>query len=210
MVRVYWYVVGTIDEWKLSDPKAQAYLRREFDADREIRPLWLKTAGQSLNEKGKAHDPQAVADEAWALCFRDFSGWYERKIQYLDGMRRFHYAVESSTDFIEIRRVGHWKVNFLHKTLEEKGVDTSFAVGMATMLPAYDVALLISGDADGIPSVNYVKNSGKQVGAVEFLKGYPPEERAKNLSAKLKIVADFVAPIYEMNLVRDGLAQKPT
>ena len=88
-------------------------------------------------------------------------------------------------------------------------MDTSFAVDMATMLPAYDVALLISGDADGIPSVKHVKNSGKHVGAVEFLKGYPPEDRARNLSAKLKIAADFVSPIYEMNLVRDGLAQKP-
>jgi uncharacterized LabA/DUF88 family protein len=79
------------------------------------------------------------------------------------------------TDFIEIRRIGNWKVDFLHKSIGEKGVDTSISVDMVTMLPAYDVALLISGDADGIPSVKYVKNSGRQVGAVEFLKGYPPE-----------------------------------
>lgn len=210
LVRVYWYVVGSIDEWDLSDPKAQAHLRRQFDQDREVRPLWLKQAAQSLTEKGSETQPAAVADEAWALCFRDFEDWYKRKQEILEGMNRFHYAVEASTDFIEIRRVGHWKVDFLHKALFEKGVDTSFAVDMATMLDAYDVALLISGDADGIPSVKYVKNSGRQVGAVEFLKGYPPEQRAKNLSSKLKTVADFVSPIYEMDLVRAGVGVKPT
>jgi hypothetical protein len=79
---------------------------------------------------------------------------------------------------------------------------------MVAMMPAYEVALLISGDADGIPSLNHAKISGRHVGAVEFLKGYPPENRSKNLSAKLKIAADFVTPIYEMDLIRDEIARK--
>jgi uncharacterized LabA/DUF88 family protein len=141
------------------------------------------------------------------FVFVDFQDWYLRKKEILEGMSRFHYAVESSTDFIEIRRVGHWKVDFLHKSLEEKRLDTSFAVDMVSMLPSYDVAVLVSGDADGIPSVAHVKNSGRHVGAIEFLKGYPPEARAKNLSARLKIAADFVTPIYEMDLVRSGVAR---
>ena len=69
-------------------------------------------------------------------------------------MNEFHYAVAASTDFIEVRKVGHWKVDFLEKRIDEKGVDTSFAVDMVTRVPAYDVALLISGDADSISSVN--------------------------------------------------------
>lgn len=208
LVRVYWYVVGAIDEWDLSNPKAQTHLRRLFEADREIRPLWMKAAAQSLQEAGKRSTQQAVADEAWNLCFHDFEDWYVRKKEILDGMNRFHFAVESSTDFIEIRRVGHWKVDFLHKSLEEKRLDTSFAVDMVSMLSSYDVAILVSGDADGIPSVAHVKNSGRHVGAIEFLKGYPPEVRAKNLSPKLKIAADFVTPIYEMDLVRHKVARK--
>src|SRR5262249_51763 len=181
LVRVYWYVVGSIDDWDLSNPKAQVHLQRLFDSDREIRPIWMKAAVQSLREAGKPVTQQTIADEAWALCFRDFQDWYLRKKEILEGMSRFHYAVESSTDFIEIRRVGHWKVDFLHKSLEEKRLDTSFAVDMVSMLPSYDVAILVSGDADGIPSVAHVKNSGRHVGAIEFLKGYPPEARAKNL-----------------------------
>ncbi len=205
LLRVYWYVVGAIDEWDLADPKAQAHLRKQFENDRDVRAEWSKAASQSLQNQSKPQTQQAVLEEAWALCFRDFQSWYEGKKQNLDGMNQFHYAVAASTDFIEVRKVGHWKVNFL----DEKGVDTSFAVDMVTMLSAYDVALLISGDADSIPSVNYVKNSGRHVGAVEFLKGYPPEDRAKNVSAKLKVAADFVTPIYEMDLVREGIGQKP-
>jgi uncharacterized LabA/DUF88 family protein len=208
LVRIYWYTVGSIDEWDLSAQKARDHLRRQFEDDRDVRPTWLKLAGQSLQEAKKPADSRSVADEAWSLCFSDFEQWYSGKKSILEGMQRFHYAVEANTDFIEIRRVGHWKVNFLHKSLEEKRLDTSFAVDMVAMMPAYDVALLISGDADGIPSVSHVKNSGRHVGAIELLKGYPPEKRAKNVSAKLKIAADFVTPIYEMDLIRSGLAKK--
>lgn len=208
LVRVYWYVVGSIDEWDLAAPKAQSHLRRQFEADREVRPVWMKLAAQTLSEAGKSCGQQEVAEEAWGLCFRDFQDWYSRKKTILEGMNRFHFAVESSSDFIEIRRVGHWKVDFLHKTLEEKRLDTSFAVDMVSMLPSYDVAILISGDADGIPSVTHVKNTGRHVGAIEFLKGYPPESRAKNLSPRLKVAADFVTAIYEMDLVRNNAARK--
>jgi uncharacterized LabA/DUF88 family protein len=205
---VYWYAVGSIDERDLASPQAQQHLRRQFDLDREVRPNWLKLAGQTLREAGKPHDQQRIADTAWTLCSEDFREWYAKKKAVLEGMQRFHYAIEAQTDFIEVRRVGHWKVDFLHKALEEKRLDTSFAVDMVAMMSAYDVALLISGDADGIPSVNHAKNSGRHVGAVEFLKGYPPENRSKNLSARLKIAADFVTPIYEMDLVRNEVARK--
>src|SRR3712207_8832405 len=49
------------------------------------------------------------------------------------------------------------KVDLLHHTLNEKGLDTSLAVDMVALQDTYDVALLISGDADGIPGINYVK-----------------------------------------------------
>ena len=208
LTRVYWYTVGTMDDWDLAAPQAQQHLKRQFELDREIRPNWLKLAAQALREAGKPHDQQHVADTAWTQCFEDFREWYSKKKSILDRMQRFHFAVEAQTDFIEIRRVGHWKVDFLHKSLEEKRLDTSIAVDMVAMMPAYEVALLISGDADGIPSLNHAKNSGRHVGAVEFLKGYPPENRSNNLSAKLKIAADFVTPIYEMDLIRDEIARK--
>lgn len=91
---------------------------------------------------------------------------------------------------------------------DEKRVDTSFAVDMVTMLGSYDVALLISGDADGIPSVEYVKNNGKQVGSVEIIGGRRPENGSVNFSASLRSSMDFVTPVFEDELLEDGLATR--
>lgn len=205
-MRVYWYVTSAMDDWDLTSPKAQLHLKDRFDEDQDSRPLWLKAAGQMA--AARAHDQSKIEADAWSLCFNDFKAWYDRKWQILDGMNRFHHAVEASTSFIEIRRAGRWKVDFLHKSLEEKGLDTSFAVDMVGLLDNYDVALLISGDADGIPSLSYVKSKDKQVGVVEFLKGYPPEKKGRNFASQLKLAADFVVQIYEMELVKAGIARK--
>jgi uncharacterized LabA/DUF88 family protein len=41
-----------------------------------------------------------------------------------------------------------WKVNFLHKWVEKKGVDPSLAVDMVALQDNYDVAVVMSGDTD--------------------------------------------------------------
>jgi hypothetical protein len=114
--RVYWYVVGQMDDWNLTDPKAQLNLKERFESDREVKRAYMAIAGERL--KGK---PQAsVPDEAWAICFREFEDWYKRKREILAGMQRFHHAVQANEDFIDIRQCGRWKVDFLHRSLEEK------------------------------------------------------------------------------------------
>ena len=90
----------------------------------------------------------------------------------------------------------------------EKGLDTRLAVDMVTQIQHYDVAVLVSGDADAIPSLNHIKREGKQVCVIEFIKGYPPEFRGRQSSSRLKVAADFVAQIYEMDLVRQNLVKK--
>ena len=73
---------------------------------------------------------------------------------------------------------GHWKVNFLHKWVEEKGLDTSLAVDMVALQDNYDVAVVMSGDADNIPSIRHMKGRGTHIAAVEFVNGSPPESDA--------------------------------
>ncbi len=202
--RVYWYAVGQMDEWDLKDAKAQAFLKERFDEEKEIKGHFMAVAGKKL-----AGQPQdKVALEAWSLCFNDFKDWYEKKWQTLDGMRRFYFGVQRDTDFIEVISTARWKVDFFHKTVTEKGLDTALAVDMVTMLHNYDVAILISGDADNIPSINHIKAHNKSVGVVEFLEGYPPKERGKQSSSHLKMAADFVVRIYEMDLVQKKLVEK--
>ncbi len=204
LFRVYWYVVGSIDEWDLTDPKAQMHLRDRFDSNREIRRNYMALVGPEMPGARQ----EEVAKEAWAKCFDEFKEWYERKQSILDGMKRFYHGVRSSTDFIDIFECGHWKVDFITKSVAEKGLDTSIAVDMLALQANYDVAILVSGDADSIPSINYVKNHNKHIAAVEFLPGYPPATRGKGFSSRLKLAADFVIRVYEMNLVSNGIARK--
>lgn len=149
----------------------------------------------------------AIESEAWELCFADLRAWYENKQQTLAGMNRFYHAVGARNDFIEIRRCGRWKVDFLHKGVVEKGLDTSLAVDMIGLLNNYEVAILITGDADGIPSVSYAKNNGKQVGVIEFLRGSSQDSPSRSSASRLKVVADFVVPVYEHELLELALAR---
>lgn len=204
LYRVYWYEVGSMDDWDLTDAKAQAHLRDRFDADKEVKRAYMALAGQKLKGASQAE----VAAEAWVMCYNEFKEWYEYKWKILDGMRRFHHAIRTGTDFIDVIECGHWKVDLLHRALEEKGLDTTLAVDMVAMERNYDVAVTLSGDADHIPSINYMKERAKHVAAVEFLSGYPPEKRGRSFSSHLKRAADFVVQIYEMELVKHGLAKK--
>ena len=203
--RVYWYVVGSIDKWDLSLPQSQSALRNAFESNRDIRNQWMSSTGKAFG--GLAGEK--LAEKAWIECFSDFKNWYEHKHEVLAGMRRFYQGVRINTDLIDVVESGHWKVNFIHKWVEEKGLDTSLAVHMLAYIENYDVGLVVSGDADSIPSIQYVKSRDKQVGAVEFVNGSPPEAKGRGFSSRLKEHADFVVRIYETELVRHGLARRP-
>lgn len=202
LTRVHWYQVGSIDEIDLAEPKFQAHLKEQFDADRDLKKVYMALAGQKLS--GQSQDK--VALEAWRQCFDECSTWYQGRRELLAGMRRFNFSIRSNTDFIDIVECGHWKVHFLSRFLEEKGLDTTLAVDMVTLSEHYDVALLLSGDADTIPSVNHLKRAGRHVGVIDLIKGYPPEKKGRQFSSKLQSAVDFVVPIYEMNLMQKRIA----
>jgi len=204
LVRVLWYAVGDLDYWDLADAKVQANLREAFEKDRDLRASFMALAGQKLQGQPQSE----VAKEAWAMCFQQTRDWYEKRQELVDGFRRFYHSVRSTTDFIDVIECAHWKLDMLHRTTSEKGLDTRLAVDMVTLVDSYDVAILLSGDADNIPSLDYVKAKGKQVGVVEFLGGYPPEKKSAHASSRLKVAADFVVQIYEMDLVQKNLASK--
>lgn len=204
LVRTYWYELGTMDEWDLADAKAQATLREYFENDRDLKRSYMALAGEKLPGRPQGE----VAVEAWSMCFKEFEGWYERRTELLQGFRRFHHAIRASTDFIDVIECGHWKVDLLNRSLFEKGLDTRLAVDLVTMAQNFDVAVIVSGDADHIPSMDHVKAMGRHVGVVEFLAGYPPEKKGRGFSSRLKVVADFVVQIYEMDLVGKGFAKK--
>jgi len=52
----------------------------------------------------------------------------------------------------------------------EKGVDIALAIGMVDLMEDYDIAVLVSRDADFEPAVEHVQRHGKRVANVSFLK----------------------------------------
>jgi uncharacterized LabA/DUF88 family protein len=202
--RIYWYVVGKMDEWDLTDPKAESRLRSRFELNPRLKDSYTEEVGRRMPELPHERN----VDEAWNLCFNESREWYEGKRRALDRKKRFYHGVQAATDFVEIRQEGHWKVDLLNHTLVEKGLDTSLAVDMVALSGTYDVALLISGDADGIPGIHYVKNQSKHVGVIEFRRGAPNDFPSKGSSSRLKIAADFVVQIYESDLTRRNLAYR--
>ncbi len=198
--RVYWYAVGGIDDWDLQNPQSRAALRSAFVRDQEIRALWLARVAQTGPELLVAEGAD-LEEAAWAACYADFRDWYHQKIRALDGMRRFYAGVRASSDLIDIREAGHWKVNFLHKWVEEKGLDTALAVDMVALQDNYDVAIVVSGDADAIPSIRHLKERGKHIAAVEFVGGGGGDTRGRAFSSRLKVHADFVLRIHEKDIV---------
>lgn len=203
--RVYWYQIGAIDEWDLSLPQSQAALRNAFIRNREVHDAWMERTGRV----NAGLDAAALEDKAWTECFADFRQWYDAKKQTLTGMRRFHQGVRASTDLIDVVESGHWKVDFIAKSVEEKGVDTSLAVDMVALDHSYDVAVVVSGDADSIPSIRYMKARGKHTAAIEFVNGSPPEAKGRGFSTRLREQADFVTRVYETELLRQKLAERP-
>ena len=62
----------------------------------------------------------------------------------------------------------------LGKRVGEKGVDIGIAVDMIAKMPNYDVAVIVSGDADFIPAVCHVKDHLRSVYQFSVAKGVPP------------------------------------
>lgn len=204
LTRVYWYVVGTMDDWDLDDPKTQRHLQEQFERDDELRRFYLAEIGHA---PGKSAD-EGAQRAAWKRCFTESKRWYESKRYTLEKMRRFYHAVRSNTDFIDIDERGHWKVDILHRVVHEKGVDTSLAVDMVAMLDNYDLAIVLSGDADMIPSIEIAKHRSKQVAAIQFQQGERQERRGRGFASRLKASADFVVTIFEEELLAQPFAAR--
>ena len=203
--RVYWYAVGSMDSWDFESERTRGHLFRMFDRDSETRRLYIADARQ---RSPALHLPELTA-EAFVTYRSERRSWYERKLSALESMLKFYRTIRQSTQFIDIKDTGVWKVNMHAKSVEEKGVDTSLAVDMVALSDTYDVAIVISGDADMIPSIEYAKSRGKTVGVTEFVKGARPDSRrGHGFATRLRQAADFTVPIFESEVVRARFARK--
>ncbi len=198
--RVFWYQIGSIDDFYFDNPAFEKSLRRSFDGNTELKRTFVSIA----EKENPAKSAGEIEEDAWKMCFREGRDWYERKRTDLKKMNQFNHAVRNNTRFVDIIECGHWKIDLLRKQMHEKGIDTSLAVDLATMTDSYDVAVVLSGDADMLPSINHAKQKGKQIGIVELTDDTEKETKGKQSSMRLRNYADFIVSVTKTELVRQG------
>ena len=88
----------------------------------------------------------------------------------------------------------------------EKGVDVGIAVDMMAKMHNYDVAILVSGDADFLPVVCHLKDNLKYVYQFSIAQGIPPN--IKYLSPWLRGVVDVFQYFDEIELLGTYLNER--
>lgn len=91
--------------------------------------------------------------------------------QRFDGWTAIQDAIARNVNALEFRRAGAITYNlFTREFVAEKAVDVKLATDLLELRGIYDVAVILSGDQDYVPAVQAIKDSGKRVMNVCFLK----------------------------------------
>ena len=193
LVRVYWYFARDISPWAERRDLAQRVYDRYHQ---EIYPL----------------NVQDIINLA--------KDWYDRERGYFQHLREEVFEnIQRDVNFLEFKYVGQYvvrplvpyrfqqdntgSIQYLGTQQGEKGVDTGIAVDMIAKMQHYDVAILISGDADFIPAVGYLKDNLKYVYQFSLAKGVPPTIRY--LSPWLRGLVDCFEAFSELELLSEFL-----
>ena len=88
-----------------------------------------------------------------------------------EGLKEFQDGISDRFDAVEFRRAGSIHYNLFTQRLgKEKAVDVNLATDLLELRGIYDIGIIVSGDQDYVPAVKAVKDSGKQIINVSFLK----------------------------------------
>lgn len=196
LIRVHWYSAATISPWISLEEQRLTLARRVVNQHPEIKGI----------------TPQKVIDLA--------REWYNSERSYFERLREQVFEnIQRRTDFLEFKYVGQYQVHPLrvHRISQEadgtityrgiqvgeKGVDTGIAVDMIAKMSHYDSAILVSGDADFLPVVGYLKDHLKYVYQFSVAKGVPPS--IQYLSPYLRGKVDCFASYDEGELLGNYL-----
>ena len=157
LVRVYWYVTREIDYWPYKVPYEWEEKRRFLQSKDILRRLTDQGCGFSEGNERLKEAEKELHQRRQAIQKRA-EGWHT-----------IHASIERRCDQIQFQRFGAIRYDLVERSFgTEKGVDTRLATDLIALSNIYDVALLVSGDADYIPPVSAVKNMGKLVYSVSF------------------------------------------
>ncbi len=179
LIRAYWYQVGQISF-------SQPYPSRLHD-------LFLG---------GRTGAP--TEEEFRQRC----EGYIVEQRERLERIHREVYdRIAQDYDFLEFRYVGSLKIDpYEQKWIEEKGVDVGLAVDMVGRMAEYDAAVIISGDVDFAPAIQFIKDRMRQVYLVNFAPGSLAQSRFT--AGRLRILADSVRVFSEAEVRERYLSAK--
>lgn len=164
LLRVYWYGAESMRPFQVNDRLVQGLL-----------------------DTYSANFPELTREGMIELA----KEWYNAERRYFDHTRETVFEnIQRNVDFLEFKYVGEYVVRpfdpyrferradgslYYRGTREgEKGVDVGISVDMMSKMPNYDAAILVSGDADFIPLVRYLKDGLKHVYQFSLAQGIPP------------------------------------
>jgi len=162
------------------------------------------------------HAPEITQDQVIDLAQQ----WHAKQHAWFYGSRRQMFEeIQRKTDFLEFKFVGQFRVepftvrhfvrnhdgtyDYQGTQVGEKGVDVGIAVDMIAKMTNYDVAIIVSGDADFVPAVCYLKDHLRGVYQFSVAKGVPPS--INYLSPWLKGIVDVFGYFDELTLLSDYL-----
>ena len=196
LIRAYWYNASSMRPF---EPSISA-------ADKVVN-----------NYQGK------YAELSAEMVLRLAENWYiEQRRHFEQTKDQVFEKIQRQTDFLEFKYIGEFvlkpfKCLKLEKQIDgtfiyqgtregEKGVDVGIAVDMMSKMTEFDVAILVSGDADFIPIVRYLKDHLKYVYQFSLARGIPP--KIQYLSPWLTGCVDISSGYNELELLEVYLARK--
>ncbi len=161
-VRTYWYVVSNLDcaPYNLNTARKDRILLKQILTSY---PPWAEDLSKGQNDAAQKDrmDRMLSALEKNQVHMKGrFDGW-----TYIQN------KIAGDFTAIEFRRSGSIRYDLFEKRLgKEKAVDVKLATDLVKLKDIYDVAVILSGDQDYVPAVDAVKDLGKRVVNVSFLK----------------------------------------
>ncbi|OPX22895.1 MAG: hypothetical protein B1H03_03215 [Planctomycetales bacterium 4484_113] len=196
LLRAYWYNVESLTRFTRWDEGAVRILERHRAEYPELTEERIHELAEDWHRR-QAENLRKARDEVYEEIQRK-TNFLEFKYVGLAFVNAYNVSRLSTSGEGELQYAGTWK--------GEKGVDTGMAVDMVSKMKEYDVAILVSGDADFIPVVRYLKDNLKQVYQFSLARGVPP--RITYLSAWLRSIVDVFAYFDEVELLSKYLDSK--
>ena len=155
LLRTYWYVVDTIDFRPRRIPYHFKEKKGVFCRFEKLR----KRITSSKNEKQILIEIDKELKSKRKIMEGRAKSWKNHQSNIEHHNRQIEFRASGSIPFILPD----------NRFETEKGVDTQMTTDLITMAHMYDVAIILSGDADYIPPARAIKHQGKLVYGISFL-----------------------------------------